>query len=877
MIKTLKRNFEIKIYTIIMLFFSAVILFIFSIKGNSLVWTADGFNQFYPVLVYLRNYLSDVIHTGFFKQFDFCIGLGEGVIPVLNYYGFGDPFTAVLLIVPVNKVIYCLWVIVLMKLYCAGLSFIYCCKMKGYKNSWIIIMSAIFYSFSLYALVQGFQFWTFLTPLITIPLMTAGIDALIDNRKKKLPIFLLISSVFLQSLNGFYFLYMAIVFSASYFLIKAVLAKVFLHLKTLFWVGVRIAGCYLLGMAMAGEILIPTLLAYFSSSRMIDANTKIGLFHSTEKYMEYLGNLVISRAFEPGLGVCGILVLSIILLFSRKNKDRSLKCLFIFWGIGYVSPILGSVMNGFSYSSDRWFFILYFIISLVFVEVFGVDRQNIIPKRNELLIYLGIICLSLYTHVIYNNISFSSGLRIFIFSLISILPAVYFCIRRNVLNSLKIERFIITYSIICVLVNIVMIYGPTRIGGSGFRAGFKTYAEVEESFETSKAIGLQSNNEFYRLDVQDSSYASSLIIGYYGTSEYYSIINGNVFNFFNEMKISPGIRGSSWTLKGLDSRVILENLLSVKYYSDYVIQNNERNMLIRNNESMLPFGFTYSKYMKKDEFDKLTFINKMDAMAQFIIVDKVPDDIENGTYIETDFEIPYTIKYENIKIKDDNLYVDENSRIIIQPQKNCCTSAGELYLELIGLERYATEENRNRTSIINIGNKDIEVLDSEYSKEVGVKLFDYSIHVNSADHIPEKITIQFTEKEIYKVENISLYLYPDDIMKKRISSERNTLEDIKKSGDCIQGVISLSKPEMLFFSIPYSKGWKAFVDNKEVDIQLANIGFMGIPLKSGVHNIKLIYITPGLIIGIGFSLIGWGGVVSYAIYIWKKRKKANES
>ena len=71
----------------------------------------------------------------------------------------------------------------------------------------------------------------------------------------------------------------------------------------------------------------------------------------------------------------------------------------------------------------------------------------------------------------------------------------------------------------------------------------------------------------------------------------------------------------------------------------------------------------------------------------------------------------------------------------------------------------------------------------------------------------------------------------------------------------LKGSISLSKPKMVFFSIPYDDGWSAIVNGKSTDIQAINIGFSGLMLPKGQHNIELIYATPYAQLGRWISCI----------------------
>lgn len=87
----------------------------------------------------------------------------------------------------------------------------------------------------------------------------------------------------------------------------------------------------------------------------------------------------------------------------------------------------------------------------------------------------------------------------------------------------------------------------------------------------------------------------------------------------------------------------------------------------------------------------------------------------------------------------------------------------------------------------------------------------------------------------------------------------------------IKGSITLKQPKVMFFSIPFDKGWKATVDNKPAEVYLVHTGFMGLILDKGTHQVELYYERPlqqeSLIIT---SL----GLLVYAGMIILTRKKA---
>ena len=79
--------------------------------------------------------------------------------------------------------------------------------------------------------------------------------------------------------------------------------------------------------------------------------------------------------------------------------------------------------------------------------------------------------------------------------------------------------------------------------------------------------------------------------------------------------------------------------------------------------------------------------------------------------------------------------------------------------------------------------------------------------------------------------------------------------------------------DLLFLSIPYESGWTAYVNGSQVDIEKASFGFMCIPVNAGKNDIKLIYNTPGLNIGIIVSIVSLAVFCAYCIISIKKEKR----
>lgn len=88
--------------------------------------------------------------------------------------------------------------------------------------------------------------------------------------------------------------------------------------------------------------------------------------------------------------------------------------------------------------------------------------------------------------------------------------------------------------------------------------------------------------------------------------------------------------------------------------------------------------------------------------------------------------------------------------------------------------------------------------------------------------------------------------------------------------------VEREKETLVFFSIPYDKGWSAFVNGEKVEIEKVNIGFMAVPVKAGHSEIVFKYETPGLASGAIISVSALAILIIYLIAFRKTPENAEE-
>ncbi|MEE1279649.1 MAG: YfhO family protein [Oscillospiraceae bacterium] len=85
--------------------------------------------------------------------------------------------------------------------------------------------------------------------------------------------------------------------------------------------------------------------------------------------------------------------------------------------------------------------------------------------------------------------------------------------------------------------------------------------------------------------------------------------------------------------------------------------------------------------------------------------------------------------------------------------------------------------------------------------------------------------------------------------------------------------ITLDKPNLVFYSVPYDDGWSATVNGKKVDLERVNSGFVAVLCDAGENEIVFTYTTPGLYVGIIISIISFVLLLGYLIIVLLYRKK----
>ncbi len=105
-----------------------------------------------------------------------------------------------------------------------------------------------------------------------------------------------------------------------------------------------------------------------------------------------------------------------------------------------------------------------------------------------------------------------------------------------------------------------------------------------------------------------------------------------------------------------------------------------------------------------------------------------------------------------------------------------------------------------------------------------------------------------------------------------IKLSQNTLKITQTSNNGINGTINMSGDNVLFLSMPYSKGLRCKVDGAAAEIVPAFGALCAIPLEKGEHEIEIYFVPNGFEIGIVVSAVTAVGVVYFGLMKRNRRK-----
>lgn len=866
---------------------------VFRANGRSYIWNYDGVKQHYAALSYLGRYYREVFFswlsgTPSLPMVDFSIGMGEDVITTLNFYGLGDPLTLLAAVVPESGLEALYNVLVIFRMYLAGLSFSWMCRQKG-KDYRSTLIGALAYSFSGYALHVAVKHPFFVIPMILLPLSVIGVERALDQKRSVLLTFL----VFATALNGFYFFYMNTVFLVIYALIHIICRRAGQAARGI----ARCAVSYACGVSMAAVLFWPVVAAYLSGARSESGTDPGNLFLFSAKRYGYIFSRLIGtpRITWDYLGMISLLLPAVVVLFAgRLGRNKELKVNIIVWTALMLLPLGGFMLNGFSYVSGRFTYLVTFVYAFGIVEALPALLR--LRRRTLLLCACAVPVYGLVVLVSGDGRNRYGWFGFFMLAVtVAILAAG--CLRRM---SRKLMWCLLSGAAVLNLIGngwLLFSENGLEYGGEFVEAG-----TVRHTLEASPEAEVSpcGENDFFRVDADPkSSENAALINENYGVSSYFSISNPSWIRSLLETE-DGGVQDSMFKISGVDGRTYLDARACVKYYAVPVqaggigvpygfrfvksFSRGGNEWELYENDYFLPLGVTYDSYVKEENAVWETGLERQDAMLKTVVLkEEAPGIRQLPALPAADVEkLPYMVTAsEKLDIRGEIVRVKKGGASLVLEWEDAYD--GEYYVRLGGFSMsHAGQSNCDIEVSCGEITKTIRALNNRWNWYFGRESYLLNLGL-MGEGAPLRrdangrisCTIRFSGRGTFSLSDLNVYVQRMDSYEEAVAQRReNVLEQISIETNRVCGEISVDEPRLLVLSVPYSKGWRARVDGKYTRIYEADEAYMAIFLEPGRHKVELAYTTPYVKAGGVASLIGWAGFLCYIVVSRKKERRS---
>ena len=877
-------------YTVIFLLTALAVFSWFRTSDKSMIWEGDGMEQHVNALAYWGDYLRRFLHSLFVEHsfslplWDFSIGFGSDVLTTLHYYVIGDPLTLLSAFVPREHTEVLFAVLVVLRFYLAGLAFSAYCLYRQ-KSRFGTLCGSLIYIFCGFALFAGAWHPYFMNPMIYFPLLLLGIEKIFDGKKPHL----FILTVAISAASSFYFFYMLSVFIVLYALVRFF----FIYRdRRLYHFGCsigRFAGYYLTGLLVACFIFLPVVMEVLTTGRMKMEHT-IPLFYNAQYYLSFPFKVLTlwGAQYWENMAYAPIALLAIFMLLFQRRKNTGLKISLAVCLVFLLFPVFGYILHGFSYISNRWIWAFGFLVALISAVM--IPRLTTITRKQ--LIPVAVCCL-LYALAYWGAPKETRGNTIFLLAYAFLILFLLFAMawqwlrRKQQLTVWMMPAARLSILLLTITSIVMQAWGHFSIDRNDYLTQFKNEQVPTHKLTQNASTDVEDlqDSSFFRMEeVRNRNFMRNSSIGHsFGsTNFYFSIANPSFGLYLSEINNTNDL---DYRIMDLDGRTMPLSLAGVKYlvspsargrnlpYGCTLLKQGSENRYLYKSDYALPFGYTYSSYVPRSEYDKLTFLQKQQAMMQGIVV----DDTTVGAL--TKASLSFTDQEVSLRINKMKGLTYENG-VIRTTKKNASLTLSveglpnsEHYICLDNIHFFGDQNpvtgNIPLTTHVVLKSKDVVktlILSSPgYPWYMGKH--NYAVNTYYGEAANRNVTITFRDIGTYTLDGIHAYCQPMDGLDQQVLAlQEDILEDVKFQANEITGTIQVDQAKILSLSIPYSEGWTAYIDGKPSNILPVNTMYSGLMLSPGRHEIRLTYRTPYLNVGLiacSTGLLIWLGIALY--------------
>lgn len=568
-IKNLYRD-----YLLLFLVVAACMFGTYLLSGHSLIWRLDGANQHLPLLENFRRGLGQLLsgHTHSLSQWSYQMGLGTDNFSVYSYYLLGDIFAYLTLLFPVAQVVTVYQWLIVLRLFCAGLAFLFLASHFNFSKN-ALLTGSLVYMFNAFLLYSAAAQPFFTTPFIIFPLLILGVEKILQGRSA----WPLTDAFIWMLVSNYYFAFVLGLGTLLYLVLRVG----FYYLHDLnYWQALgKLAWATVTSLLVSAVMLVPEIIAVTHSTRAASSFANGLKLYPLYYYLALPAQLINGGNrdfyFWSALGYASLVFFALIFVCGHCRKYPLLTTTFGLSFVMLLFPFFGALFNGGMAPSNRWTLLLCLPLALATCVLVQELRQ--LTDRTIKLFAGG---LGIYALVIAVTYYFQNDEKIFIpfiflFVSLAALLLVHF---RTVRDP---QRFLLWVVLANVSLNAIYFAAPYNGGYANEMLPTKTYQQLRHQTYAGLADKLAPvQKSGYRISTTSENF--DLGGGYHlynslpsqatSISSYYSVQNQFVGDFSEQM---GNIQyDANVPLRQVDDRTILSNFLGVRYIFNWLNQDN---------------------------------------------------------------------------------------------------------------------------------------------------------------------------------------------------------------------------------------------------------------------------------------------------------------
>lgn len=624
-------------------------------------------------------------------------------------------------------------------------------------------------------------------------------------------------SIVLIILHSYFFSVTAIILCTGYFLLR--LEKKTAS-KTLM---LKYVGAVSLGIGMCAVLLLPT--AYYMIQIKKDSGNPLSLIEIFGITPSLRGLLYYS--YGAGLTIIVLFVFILSLQYKRTKKIGIilLFCLF--------SNLVAYLLNGTLYVRYK----IYLVFLPFILYAFAKTLQEMYCSEKKIhfypLLLAGIPVLTIYLFD-HQKAEFPILLDI----AVALIVLILFYRKKNM--TYLFFGCILPF-IICIQINNTEVYPTKEVSIFSDTELAKLCSTYQGRF-LDTTTGLLNVNNIFSKDTYKTTMYSSLSNGEYNTF-YYDYMK-NPMSIRNRVVLASTPNILFQHLMNVTTMETKKGTLPIGYE---IIEERKGTVLAKTDDAM-PSAYVTSSLYSEKEFDKLSYPKNIDILTQSAVVDTD----------KTDFQ--KRIQKENFSFTIDG-----------KRKRKQTVSLPKVYDNTVLLLSFDIDRIDKKEVVIDINGIRNKLSGSTANYPNNNTTFTYIL---SSNQTLKELHIN-ASKGNYRIKNVQLYSLPyNDIQKRKTTVDAVTLQHPVKK-EVLQGNVTASKNGYLITSIPYEKGFTAYIDGKKVSVEKVNTCFIGFPVNKGEHDISIVFHAPMKRLGLAISGISFILFIILFIYegrlSWKRK------